>query len=808
MHRKARSTSPVRAALIAAVAAVALVLMLPAAGAYAAWNDAAPLGTSTVTTGSLGLDQDVLPRGTWTRDGSAFDPATDRLTAGTTLTYAVAGVPVTAVGDNLRATFALAGAQVPAAVADHVAVAVSSDPTPVLGADSDAEGHQSVTLVLTVTADAALPSGTQTIDLTDLVVTLTNGHAWTDTASLDAGTLTTGRAPAPGGSTLTLIYSLALDDDGVLGFYLDDPAPGTTIAWGFWEGGTERTTTAVDGLNAMDFGDRQTNPNVRVTGAFDALGSPDQDASLIGALTHVSGWSEAYGSTSARHAFKDAVHLQNITELPDTLTDTAYAFQNAGSGNPLGSQSFELTGWDSSRVTTMAHMFDGATNYKQYQPTWDTSNVTDMSFMFANTRSFRGPISFSSTARVSTMEGMFQNATAYEGASWSEGAFIQFWDVSSVTSMAHMFDGATAFNRRLENWDTSSVTDMSAMFRGATSFNQDLSRWDTSSVTDMSAMFQGATALNQNLNTVGRRWDVSKVTTMAHMFDGARTFHGDITAWDTSSVTDMSSMFEGAVNFNGNLGSWSRTGSVTTMSRMFMNADAFNQDLVSWDTGSVTDLSFMFAETASFHGDVRAWDLSSVTTTAHMFQNSAFDYYSLGAWGDDPVWDVSHVQDMSFMFAGSRYDHSLAGWDLSSATDVTSMFQDAARFDQDLSSWTVRPDVVRTDFNTGANPAWVANAAWQPPWVVQVAARTAPPAPDAQDAAGSGAMTEVAPGDDTAADATADAASDAASDASATPDQDAADPDPETETGGGTAGELATDPSARPTAVPAEERAE
>ncbi|MDF2805937.1 MAG: hypothetical protein K0S43_883 [Cellulosimicrobium sp.] len=798
MNGQARSTSPLRATLLAAVAAVVLLLALPGTGAYAAWNAGTPLGTSSVTTGSLGLDEDVLPGGTWSRAGAAFDPATDRLTAGTALTYTVAGVPVTAVGDNLRATFTVAGAQVPDAIADHVTVAVSSDPTPVLGADSDADGHQDATLVLTVTADAGLPSGTQTIDLTDLVVTLSNGHAWTDTATLDAGTLTTGRAPAPGGSTLTLIYSLALDDDGVLGFYLDDPAPGTTIAWGFWEGGTERTTQAVDGLNAMDFGERQTNPNVRITGAFDGLGSPEQDASLVGALTHVSGWTEAYGSASARHAFQDAVHLQNVTELPDTLTDTAYAFRNAGSGNPLGSQSFELTGWDSSRVTTMAHMFDGATNYKQYQPTWDTSNVTDMSFMFANTRSFRGPISFSSTSRVSTMEGMFQNATAYEGASWSEGAFIQFWDVSSVTSMAHMFDGATAFNRRLENWDTSSVTDMSAMFRGATSFNQSLSRWDTSSVTDMSAMFQGATALNQNLNTVGKRWDVSKVTTMAHMFDGARTFHGDITAWDTSSVTDMSSMFEGAVNFNGNLGSWSRTGSVTTMSRMFMNADAFNQDLASWDTSSVTDLSFMFAETANFHGDVRTWDLSSVTTTAHMFQNSAFDYYSLGAWGDDPVWDVSHVQDMSFMFAGSRYDHSLAGWDLSSATDVTSMFQDAASFDQDLSSWTVRPDVVRTDFNTGANPVWVANAAWQPPWVVQGAAPAAPAAPTSQDEAGPGTATDAVPGDEATADP--------ATGGPATTDERAAETAAEARTV--TAEDLATDPSARPTAVPPEEQAE
>jgi hypothetical protein len=164
---------------------------------------------------------------------------------------------------------------------------------------------------------------------------------------------------------------------------------------------------------------------------------------------------------------------------------------------------------------------------------------------------------------------------------------------------------------------------------------------------------------------------------------------------------------------------------------------------------------------------------------------------------------------MSFMFAGARYDHSLAGWDLSSATDVTSMFQDAASFDQDLSSWTVRPDVVRTDFNTGANPAWVANAGWQPPWVVQGAAPAAPAVP-AGDEAGSGTSTGAAPEDD--------AAEDAATHAPATPGGDAVGAEDETgsttgsttgtEVGVGTAEVLATDPSARPTAVPAEEQAE
>lgn len=491
-HRQPPTTTLRATALAAAVAAatVALVLGAPAAGAYAAWNETTPVGGAT-STGSLGLDQDALSPGTWTRDGAAFDPATGRLTAGTTLAYAITDVPVTALGDNLVATFTVSGARVPTAIADHVTVAVDT-PAPVQGSASDTAGHQDVDLTLTVTADAGLPSGAQTVDLTGLTVTLTNGHAWSDTATLDAGTLTTGRTPAPGG-TVVLDYALEHDDDKIVGFYLQDPAPGTVIKWNLWDtSGREIVTDAVDGLNAMSYRGTTQDPWIEIVGSFDGMGSVDQTASLVGALTSVQGWTDAIGSTSARYAFKDAVHLNHVSALPGTLTDTSYAFQNAGSANPPGSSSFELTSWNSSRVTTMAHMFDGATNFRQYDPLWDTSSVTDMSYMFANTASFTGPISFSSTSRVTTMEGMFQNATAYVGASWSEGAHIQFWDVSSVTTMAHMFEGATSFDRRLDAWNPSRVTTMEAMFRGATRFSQDLSGWDVAMVGNHERFAEGA----------------------------------------------------------------------------------------------------------------------------------------------------------------------------------------------------------------------------------------------------------------------------------------------------------------------------
>ena len=66
--------------------------------------------------------------------------------------------------------------------------------------------------------------------------------------------------------------------------------------------------------------------------------------------------------------------------------------------------------------------------------------------------------------------------------------------------MSSIFDGATLFDRPLDDWDVSSTTDMTRMFAGATSFNRPLDDWDISAATGMSGMFAGATAFDQNLS--------------------------------------------------------------------------------------------------------------------------------------------------------------------------------------------------------------------------------------------------------------------------------------------------------------------
>ena len=88
--------------------------------------------------------------------------------------------------------------------------------------------------------------------------------------------------------------------------------------------------------------------------------------------------------------------------------------------------------------------------------------------------------------------------------------------------MRSLFYNDATFNQDISEWDVSNVTDMWHMFEGAAAFNQDISEWNTSKVINMSCMFQSAPAFNQPIGG----WNVSKVIYMDGMFEGAAVSTG------------------------------------------------------------------------------------------------------------------------------------------------------------------------------------------------------------------------------------------------------------------------------------------
>ena len=103
----------------------------------------------------------------------------------------------------------------------------------------------------------------------------------------------------------------------------------------------------------------------------------------------------------------------------------------------------------------------------------DTSQVTNMGGMFNGASSFNSDLSKWNTIQVTNMGGMFIDASSFD-------CDVSAWDTSKVTNMGRMFDRASSFNCDLSSWQTGQVTDMNYMLFYAKSFTSDLSSWDTS----------------------------------------------------------------------------------------------------------------------------------------------------------------------------------------------------------------------------------------------------------------------------------------------------------------------------------------
>ena len=87
---------------------------------------------------------------------------------------------------------------------------------------------------------------------------------------------------------------------------------------------------------------------------------------------------------------------------------------------------------------------------------------------------------------------------------------------------------------------------------------------------------------------------------------------------------------------------------------------------------------------SSFNNDISGWDTSSITNMSFMFEKAeAFN---------QPLenWDVSNVTNMSYMFYGaSAFNQPLENWDVSNVTNMSYMFWRSKAFNQPLENWNV-----------------------------------------------------------------------------------------------------------------------
>ena len=231
---------------------------------------------------------------------------------------------------------------------------------------------------------------------------------------------------------------------------------------------------------------------------------------------------------------------------------------------------------------------------------------------------------------------------AFAGSSFNRD--ISGWDVSKVTNMQQMFEGASSFNQDISSWNTSEVTNMNNMFYGASSFNQNISSWNTSKVTDMSYMFRDAKAFNNGNQPLDWEHGTAENANLAWMFYGASFFNQDISGWDVSNVKSMHNMFQNATAFNNGdqpLDWGGKTANVTNMSEMFSGAKNFNQDISGWDVSNVTSMHRTFREATAFNNGGQPLDwgakTANVTDMNTMFYKASSFKQNISGWNVDKV---------------------------------------------------------------------------------------------------------------------------------------------------------------------------
>jgi len=370
----------------------------------------------------------------------------------------------------------------------------------------------------------------------------------------------------------------------------------------------------------------------------------------------------------------EATHNYTSTGIYDIKLDgliTGWRFNNYGDRLKL----LEISQWGPLRLGNSGAYFYGCSNLNlMATDNLDLTGTTTLmnAFRFCNNLGTTGNMNDWDVSSVTDMTSMFDGASSFNQA-------IGSWDVSSVTDMNSMFRFASSFNQSIGAWDVSSVTDMEAMFSYATSFNRAIGTWDVSSVTDMSVMFGQASSFNQPIGT----WSVVSVTEMGAMFAYASSFNQPIGTWSVFGVTSMAGMFHDALSFNQPIGTW-EVSTVRWMDEMFRNAHSFNQPLSAWDVSSVTDMGRMFDGASSFDQPIGTWDVSSVLYMDYMFEAASSFNQSIGTW------NVSSVSMMNGMFRfASSFNQPLGAWDVSSVRDMYNMLCDASSFDRDIGTWDV-----------------------------------------------------------------------------------------------------------------------
>ena len=216
----------------------------------------------------------------------------------------------------------------------------------------------------------------------------------------------------------------------------------------------------------------------------------------------------------------------------------------------------DITGWETSKVTSMYRMFNDCYELEHIigLEDLDVSSVENMSYLFwNNTKLTTLDLSKWNTHNVYSMAAMF-----YSCIRLKEIAGIENFDLSKTTNIIGMFEECNALKKLdLSKWDVSGMQHVEQLFFACISLEElNLSNWKLN-VTSSEYMFNICKNLKK-LNLTGFEFD-KRISDMKYMFNRCESLEhieGDIEDWDVHNVKSFECMFQNCPVLKVDLSKW------------------------------------------------------------------------------------------------------------------------------------------------------------------------------------------------------------------------------------------------------------
>ena len=413
------------------------------------------------------------------------------------------------------------------------------------------------------------------------------------------------------------------------------------------------------------------------------------------------GW-DAVNVTSLNELFQDRVAIENL-DLSISNTQNLTNLTRTFKGLISVVRMYGVKDWDTSNVTTMAHLFERVGYASSLNKilldisNWDTSSLTNMDWMFYQS-SVSVPI-YWDTSHVTSMKGTLSDTKIHQNMDIPNDEIIHvYWDTRNVANFESFLEdnndtgyntgtgdsGSNAIWWDVSSFDVSSATNMKNMFKGCQYIpDNDYGNWDVSNVNTMEGMFREISDTSgHNLRGIGN-WDVSNVNDVRYMFASGYPMYEPPKFYEgaTGGIVDWRFDSENSVYFQGmfyndcdlpyvipDISSWA-TGEIIgkDLSYMFKNCDLRNVNPEPFEGTyfANSDLSYMFMEailpsngTVRVPGyndpvsllDISSWDTGYDVASYGMFQNMT------GPVAVNPMMSWANWEPSPDMFAGADFD--------------------------------------------------------------------------------------------------------------------------------------------------------